>query len=161
MNLCAYSLRVFLIPGVFFTWLEVVKGFLSSSSTVFCGFLCSWTHQSVLFFSEYPKLLFLASLSPCDGFVLILQPLYGLFVVHQELLSLHIVSPQKWLRNANAMLGTNSRPLTCLEMAHVCPLNSFWVNCPTACENIGSLKSSFNCVFYVVKKKRGGPFTAV
>ncbi len=90
---------------VFFSWLDVVKGFfftmermlwssLLLSSVDVQVFLCFWSHQCGLVFSECIKLLiwllmFLLSLS--DGSVLFLKPNNHLFLLYGEILWLHDV----------------------------------------------------------------------
>ncbi len=95
---------------------------------------------SVFFFSQnVPNCWFGHSSCSCylsDGFVLFLKPNNCLFHLHGELLWPNDVGSEQQLPNANGKLRINSRPFTCLiyveitRIAHACPWNSFWVNCP-------------------------------
>ncbi len=87
----------------------------------------------------WPLLMFLLSL-----WWIFLKPNNCLFHLHGKLLRPHDVGSHQQLPNANGTLRINSKPFTCLTdveinegIAHICPWNSFLVNCPM---NYGPLK---------------------
>lgn len=115
-------------------------------------YVAELTRLFFILVSEYPKLLFWPLLRTFlslwwISFDFVVHVYIYLYIyLHWELLWRHIVGSQKRLQNGNAMLGINFRPFTFLEVSHVCPWNSFWLNCPTKCE-APKTRSRFNLIF--------------